>query len=441
LSLPPGPGRLRTPQTTYRLASDEPGWLRRWRDEYGDPFTLHAANGAVVVTGRPELVKQIYTGSPELYLPFGVEAMTTLVGEGSLLLSSGERHKKDRKLMTPPFHGARMRAYGEGMITATRRQLAALEEGRPFVALDLTQEISMEVILRAVFGVEEVARLRLFKEVIVELVDAMHPSFMFFPVLQTELLGLSPYATFVKKKARFTALLDEEIEAARGRDREDILALLLSARYEDGEGMSQQDLRSQLMTLLLAGHETTAIGLSWALYFIGRLPEVNQKLMEELATLPEDAEPEAIAKLPYLGAVCQEALRIHPILPEVMRLLTGPMELGDYTLPAGVCVGACMVLAHSDPEIFEEPERFVPERFLPDHPKGRRYTPFEFQPFGGGHRRCIGAAFALYEMKLVLATLLREAELAVLDGELRPARRNLTLAPEGGVKMRLVRRR
>ena len=231
-------------------------------------------------------------------------------------------------------------------------------------------------------------------------------------------------------------MVREEIAARRDAPGEDILSLMLAARYDDGEAMTDPQIRDELLTLLAAGHETTAIALAWAMYWLHRDPAALERLRAELATLGDEPDPEAIAQLPYLEAVCNETLRLYPIVPLAPRTLRQPMTLGEHEIPAGVNVGACTVLVHRHPALYPDPDSFRPERWL-----ARKFAAWEFTPFGGGIRRCIGAAFAVYEMKQVLAAILPRHRLRLADdAAIGPARRNITLGPRGGVRMILTER-
>jgi cytochrome P450 family 110 len=228
-------------------------------------------------------------------------------------------------------------------------------------------------------------------------------------------------------------LLRDEIAARRadGQDRDDILSLLLAARYDDGRAMSEEGVRDELKTLLLAGYETTAIALAWAFYGVHRQPDVFHRLHTELRALGRTPDPDALGRLPYLGAVCQEALRLYPVGGVISRRLRQPLTLCGYALPADIGVGVALPVVHSDPRLYPEPRRFRPERFLE-----RTYTPFEYVPFGGGARRCIGAAFAVYEMKIVLGSLLARHRFRLAeDAPVTPVPRTFTLGPKGGVRM------
>jgi cytochrome P450 len=436
--LPPGP-KIGLFQTA-RYARDPYGYLLAIQREYGDIITVPTLNGTLVITGDPAHVQQIFSADPDTFAPFGSNSIEPLVGPNSVLLLQGARHRRERKLLVPPFHGARMRAYGETIRQAAQAAMTTWSVGQPFVMQASTQWISLEVIVRAVFGVQDAARIEVLRAALIELVAATVPSLLFFPWLRRPWGGLSPYNRYARALTRVESLIYGEIAARRaGADegREDILSLLLAARDEDGEGLRQEELRDELLTLLFAGHETTGIALAWASYWLHRDPAALDRLRAEIDALGDAPDPEQIARLPYLDAVCNETLRLHPIAPDVPRVLVRPLELGGYKLAPPLGVDAATTLVHRREALYPEPDRFRPERFLE-----RRFTPFEFFPFGGGHRRCIGAAFATYELKIVLATFLRHAHLELAEpGEVAPARRNVVIGPATGVRMRLRERR
>ena len=437
--LPPGPPiRLwNTYQVLAHPMTAMPDWFRR----YGDPMLVRTINGNVVMTAQPELVKQIFAAPGSTYGTFAAKGTAVLTGPRSLFQFRGEPHRRHRQLLMPPFHGSRMRAYAAAMQEITRDVIgSAVGTGR--VPLhELTQRISLEVILRTVFGVQGPERVRAFTEGIQGLVANTNPLFLFMPFLQRAPLGLGPWAKFTRARDVLEQLLCEQVALTRARGGgEDVLSLLLEARDEQGESLDDQEIRDELRTLLFAGHETTAIALCWAVDAIGRHPAVAERLAEELASLPAHgdgqgaADAEAIAKLPYLEAVCNESLRLYPIVTEVLRGMHETIELGGYTVRPPNSVSASIWGVHMNPEIYPEPSTFRPERFLE-----RKYGPHEFLPFGGGHRRCIGAAFAGFEMRVVLGTLLREFTVKLCEPHApRPVRRNVTLAPEGGVPVILT---
>ncbi len=435
--LPPGPRSKWW--TTYRLMTGGPDVIEQWRNTHGDPFRINALNGDLITTGRPDLIRDIFTADPDDYLPFGNEVLAPLIGAQAILIKSGPEHRRDRRLLGPPFLGSRMRGLGPMMVRATHRRVARLEAGDCFTAMQLTQAISLDVILDAMFGVEEPERMETYHEAILATMNALSPLFLFAKPLQREFFGRGPWAHFQRVNRRADALLLEQIQRIRpvAAERDDVLSQMLCLEYEDGTKPSDAFIASQLKTFLAAGHETTGIALSWALDRIHRTPGVLPRLRDEIDSVGPEFDPATIAELPYLEAVCQETLRVHPILSEVMRILAVDRELGGYEVPAGAGFCASISLAHTNPETFPEPSRFLPERFLE-----RRFTPFEYLPFGGGARRCLGASFALHEMALALATILNELDLELLERE-APAteRRNVTLAPKGGVPMRVRERR
>lgn len=433
---PPGPSsRLwSTYQVLARPMTSMPRWLRR----YGDPILVPTINGDVVMTARPELVKQIFGTASASYQPFATKGTAIFTGPRSVFQLRDVEHRRHRRLIMPSFHGARMRAYADAMQQTTRAVVGAAAGTGTVPLHTLTQRISLEVILRTVFGVQGPARVRAFSQAITTQVEATSPLFVFMPFLQRELGGVGPFARFRRTFEALDAMLREQVERSRADDGgQDVLHMLLQARDEDGGRLDDEEIRDELRTLLFAGHETTAIALCWAVDAVGRHPAVAERLRDELATLPPDADPEALAKLPYLEAVCNETLRLYPIVTEVLRGLHEPMELGGYSLRPPTAVSASILGVHRDPTLYPEPEAFRPERFLE-----RKYGPHEFLPFGGGHRRCIGAAFAGFELRVVLGTLLREFGVALQQPHApRPVRRNVTLAPEGGVPVAITAQR
>ncbi len=402
---------------------------------YGDPFYWPSFMGNMVVTGDPQGIKTIYAAEPEAFVAIGAELLGPVLGESNLIILSGERHRAMRKIQTPPFHGSRMRAYGQ-LITDTALAVASRwPKDRPFGIHPAMQEISLQVILQAVLGLSEPKVRQDFQLAVLATIAALSPSFLFVPFLRFSLLGLSPWDRFQQTKQLVKDLFDAEL--ARRRENklsgEDILSLLLAAQYEDGTRLTDQDLLEQMMNLVAAGHETTASSLAWAFYFLHRDSQIKTRLEEELATLGPTLDPESVMKLPYLDAVCNETLRICPVAPMTGRVLTRPMTLLDYELPAGTHLGIASILTHRRKDIYHQPDRFIPERFL-----SHSYSPFEFLPFGGGTRRCLGAAFAVYEMKLVLATILRAHKLRLCSDEVvRPSVRNTTVGPGSEIPMML----
>jgi len=435
MALPPGPGAHPLVQL-FHFASRPLQLLEESLARYGDPFTLRlAGHGTYVSISSPELVKQVFNGDPDQLR--GGEANVVLepiFGKSSVMLLDGAPHARQRKLLTPPLHGERMRAYAQLMADVTRKRLAQLPLGRPFSLHEHTQAITLEVILRAVFGAETGPEVEQLKHSLRALLVVPPWPFAFVPVRWVD-FPLSPYRAFLARRAA----VDRELRAlAERRRREgyagksDVLSLLLSARDEDGNPMTDGELGDQLVTMLLAGHETSATALSWAFEHILADEQVGARLQAELEGSRGD-----VTRLDYLDAVIKETLRLRPILPDVARRVRSPLMLAGHEIPAGVNLMLTIYLAHRRAATYPEPTRFDPGRFL-----GAKLDPNAWFPFGGGVRRCIGMAFALYELKVVLAELLLGAKFRLASGSPdRAVRRAVTLTPAGGTWVVLEARR
>ena len=421
MSLPPGP---RYPRTLCTL-----GWvlrpgafMDRCRRRYGDTFTLRIANeGTWVMLSDPADVKQVFTGDPAVFhAGEGNAILSPVLGHHSVLLLDEGEHLAQRKLMLPSFHGERMQRYGELMASVAREEIARWPAGRPFPLRPSMQAVTLEVIMRAVFGMREGARLERLRALLGDLLDVFGDARRMLPVI---LLGpervhhhplhrrlLRPVDELV-----YAEIADRRADPALA-ERDDILSLLLQARHEDGQPMRDEELRDELMTLLIAGHETTATALSWAVERLVRHPAQLARLHDEVAA-GEDV---------YLDAVAKETLRLRPVVAIVVRKLTRPVTIGGHDLPAGVTVAPSIYLVHRRPDVYPDPLSFRPERFL-ERPAGT-YT---WIPFGGGVRRCLGASFALFEFRTVLAEMVRGARLAPSRRQAeRIRRRAITMVPE-----------
>jgi cytochrome P450/predicted unusual protein kinase regulating ubiquinone biosynthesis (AarF/ABC1/UbiB family) len=439
--LPPGPDEPPMLQALRWVQWPVP-FLEECARRWGDSFTLRLPGGPpIVLFSDPEAIRQIFTGhEDELRAGEANVRLEPLLGRHSLLLLDGAEHLHERRLLQPPFHGERMQAYGEVMRAVVDRAIDAWPVGRPFPIQPEMQGITLDVILRTVFGLGEGAALAPLRARLAELLAlAASPE----ALLAASQNGnpRSPGARLLALRAEVDDLLYAEIRARRaagGAGRDDVLSLLLEARDEAGEPMTDVELRDELITLLVAGHETTATALAWAVHRILESPAVLERLRAELGAAAKAGRPTAaeLARLEYLDATVRETLRLNPIIPLVGRRLARPMRIGGRDLPAGVVAAPCIYLAHRRPERWPEPERFRPERFLDARP-----GPYEFLPFGGGVRRCLGMAFALYEMKIVLGEVLSRAALQPAPGyAVRLVRRNITLAPSGGVPVVLTER-
>jgi cytochrome P450 len=406
--------------------------MERCRRRHGDMFTLRVAQeGVWVLLADPEMVKQVFTGDPRIFhAGEGNHILLPLLGSHSVLLLDETPHMTQRKLLLPPFHGERVERYGEVIAEAVRSEIERWPEGRPLSIWPRMQEVTLEIIMRAVFGIQGRARLERIREPLRTLLDwtVDRGRLVAFALLGPRRIQKVP--AFQRARGRVDALIYEEI-ASRRRDpaleeREDMLSLLLQARHEDGRPMSDDELRDELMTLLVAGHETTATALAWAIERLVRHPDKLERLRAEAAD-GDDA---------YADAVVKETLRLRPVLPLVARRLTEPVEIGGRLLPAGVTVTPCIYLIHRREDVYPEPRRFRPERFL-EQPAGT-YT---WIPFGGGVRRCLGASFALFEMKRALATLVEALDLRPANPESEAVtRRAITFGPERGAEVVVARR-
>jgi cytochrome P450 family 110 len=430
----------------------DPGsYMEKARDRYGDIFLAQVTGFGdnIVLVNHPQAIGQLLTSDkPQASLrdrkQFSApgsanQVLQPLIGDYSVITLDGDRHKERRKLLMPPFHGDRMRNYGELIVKITQRAIDRLPLQEPFLARTLMQTISLEVTMEAVFGLSEGERYQKLKQLLGQLSEnfrsIINTAFLFLPKLRQDWGAWSPWGRFVRLRQRIDDLLYAEIAERRTNDdpsRTDILSLLMSARDEAGEAMSDRELRDELMTLLLAGYETTASAMAWAFYWIYSLPDVREKLMQELASLGSSPDPTAVARLPYLTAVCQESLRIYPVaIITFPRVVREPVELMGYNLQPGQIVAGCIYLTHQREDLYPNPKQFKPERFLE-----RQFSPYEFMPFGGGVRRCIGEALAQFEMKLVVATAVSQYQLALADKRPEtPRRRGVTLAPARGVPM------
>jgi cytochrome P450 len=408
---------------------------------YGDNFRISNLSGSsIVYFSSPQALQQIFTAdSSQLSSAGGPQSLRFLVGTNSLIFLDGDRHQRQRQLLTPPFHGDRMWVYGESIREITQSLCDEWKVNKPFKIRESMQQITLSVILRVIFGLDEGQRFDELGKLITPLLELMGSPLMssalIFPVLQKDLGAWSPWGRVVRLKEQVDQLIYALIQERRSQsnqNRQDILSLMMSARDQDGQSMSDEELHDELMTLLIAGHETTASALTWAFYWIDCLPQVRDTLQRELDSVGENPDFSVIAKLPYLTAVCQETLRLYPVvMTAFFRVLKSPMEIIGHKLPVGTLIIPSIYLAHHREAVYPQSKQFRPERFLE-----RQFSPYEYLPFGGGNRRCIGMAFAQYEMKLVLATILSRFQVSrVHKRRVRPVRRGLTVAAPAGMRM------
>ena len=423
---------LPKPAQTLRFLVRPIPFMEHWRRKLGETF--HASlygPGEVVFVSSPESVKAIFSRDRVNTIAGGRNIILgPLLGPGSLLLQEGQEHMRRRKLMLPPFHGERMRAYEEAIEEVTRSAIAGWREGETFPLHPTMQEITLEVILRAVFGVSDGKRHDELSDGLTEILAATATPKavgLLFPGLRDS----PPYRRLRRLIDRVDDLLASEISERRSDpaigERDDILSMLVQARFDDGSEMSDAEVRDQLMTLLLAGHETTATGLAWAFDLLFRHPEQLVRLTEEVRSGDDHA---------YLDAVIDETLRVRPVVPFTGRELREPTTLDGFDYGPGQVILVAIWLTHTRPDLYPDPFEFRPERFL----EASTET-YSWVPFGGGTRRCIGAAFAELEMRVALRTILRECDLEPgSNAPERPIRRNVTMSPAGGTPA-VIRRR
>jgi cytochrome P450 family 135 len=428
-SLPPGPRMPTALQTAIWMRQAQ--WLlAQCRARYGDMFTLRIIQeGTWVVLSHPDHVKQVFTGDPAVFhAGEGNRVLLPVLGRHSVLLLDDGPHMEQRKLLLPPFHGKRMQRYGDLMARIAAEEIERWPVGEPSRLRPRMQSVTLEIILRAVFGLEQGERLIELRTELRRLLNLLtsRAALAFQVVLGPEKLArFGPLQHDLKRID--TLIYDEIAERRRGSDlaqRDDILSLLLQATREDGQPMSDPELRDELMTLLIAGHETTATALAWAVERLVRHPEKLARLTEEIAA----------GETRYLEAVVIETLRLRPVISLVARRLTEPVEIGGWRLPAGITVTPSIYLMHRRPDVYTDPERFLPERFLDDPPG--TYT---WIPFGGGVRRCLGAAFAQFEMATVLSELVKRRRLEAARPESeRVFRRAITETPRHDAEVLLT---
>jgi cytochrome P450 len=441
MSLPPG-SKLPTPLVTWNWFKRPYPFLDECAAKHGETFTVRLAGlPPLVFFSNPDHVREVFADDGET-LAAGEfnRTLAPLLGDTSVLMVDGKRHIRKRKLLLPPFHGERMHAYGADMHEITARAIAKLPRGEAFSLHEVMQDITLEVIVRTVFGFVDGPRyddmVRRTKRVL-EL-GAWPP--LLLPFMQFEANGYSPYGRFKRASAESDQLIFDEIRRRRasGERGKDILSLLLDAKDESGEVPSEEELRDELVTLLVAGHETTATGLTWAFRWLLDQPATFAELRAAVDAMGRDPSPAALAKNDVLDSTVREALRLVPVIPLVARVLKRPMKLGGWDLPAGTVVACSIYLAHRRASVYPRPTEFDPMRFV-----GTKMAPSEFFPFGGGLRRCIGMAFALYEMKIVLGMMLSRIDLRLAHPgrEIGMVRRSITLTPEKGLRVTMRERR
>jgi cytochrome P450 len=437
--LPPGP---RTPAIwqLLRYSLSPLPFLEECARRHGDPFLVRFAGyGKFVMLAAPEAVQDVFRGDGHtLHSGEGNEFLIPSVGRYSVLVLDEEAHARQRRILLPPLKGERMRSFFDAMQAATLEAVRAWPIGRPLRMLEPMQQITLRVILQAVLGLKAGPRRDEVEGKVLGLLAQSRSrySLILAKALPLERLQKVRWLPFYRQMHSLNEALYALIrDRRRERGGDDVLADLLAGAHEDGRPLSDEEVRDALVTVILAGHDTTAIVLAWALEQVVPRRDVVRRIIEELGgAVPR---PEQLARLEYLDAVIRESMRLRTILPFVVRLTKREFTAGGRTYPPGVVLCPCSHLVHRRPDLYPEPEQFRPERFLE-----RKYAAHEWFPFGGGNRTCLGMAFALYEMKVVLGTLLTQASLVrPPGGTSAPVRRGLPLAPDDGVRMVVKARR
>jgi unspecific monooxygenase len=419
------PNASRRPTLLQRLewVRDFKGSFERRAALFGDEmFTVNFGAEPIVVMSDPKAVEQLYTTNP---VKFEVSktlyrVMLPIAGAYAINQLDGESHRRERRLLMPAFHYRSVQTYSKLICDLTEEEMQRWTIGNAQPVTTALKRISIMTMVKCVFGICEGERYqRLFD--LLEILETrkvfpLGPWVLYFRFLQVDLGSWSPWGKFLEFRKNLDELIYSEIEHRRAYpqpERADVLNILLSARDEEGQGIKDIELRDELLALLNGGHSTTVNSIAWVLYFIHTHPEVKARLLEELTTLSSPAEAASVEKAPYLQAVCQEAIRIYPpSLIGLPRVVKSPVEIMGYSFDPGVALTASMYLTHRRPEIFPDPEKFRPERFLE-----RKFSNFEYHPFGGGSRLCIGYTLAQLEMRLIVATILRGWNLKLASEE------------------------
>lgn len=431
--LPPGPkapGALQMVATWKRPGAS----LERLRQRYGKRITVQLPfQPPFVILSDPEEIKALFMAPPDVIHPGeGARILEPIVGRNSVILLDEGPHLEQRKLMLPAFHGEKMQRLTGVMTELAERDVRSWPRDRPIPLHPRLQRLTLEIILRAVFGLEQGPRFEQLRDALTDVLAFSESPLSVLPAVQRLAPVVMPLRRFQQMVAHTDELMFELIDARRAEgdaDRDDILAMLLQARHEDDTPMSAQELRDELVTALVAGHETTASQLAWAFERLARAPAVADRLTAEIDLGQSDE---------YLTATINEILRLRPVLPNAEpRLTKQRVKIGDIEYPPGVALLASAWLVHRDPEIYPDPYAFRPERFL-----GVTPGTYTWIPFGGGRRRCLGASFALQEMKIVLRVALGQLELEppIARSEIT-ARRSITFSPKDGATVILRERR
>ena len=408
-------------------------WLRR---AHGDLAAMHFQGRDHIMVLTPESAREVFTQDPYMYDAFWKESFAGMNGQDSLWVLIGERHRKERNLFAPAVHANHYRGYGETIRQIARAKFEKWQPGADIKAIDTTMTISLDVIMSLVFGVEEGEVMREGCKLVHTLTHTAHPLIVFYPKLQRNWFPL--WWPYVNAKKNLYAWMQKLLDDRRANHIEvdDVMGVLMKATDEAGNPVSDEHICNELLSVLTAGQMTTAVATAWGLYELGRHPEVVVRLRAELDALGPAPDPNLVlTSLPYLDAVAKETIRLHPILSECARIPMESVQIGTRTVRPPQALVVSIVSIHHDPNTYPEPDAFKPERFLE-----RKYNIYEFLPFGGGHRRCMGAGLAEYTIRLALAEAVTrwDFETTRLDKDIR---HDLAMGPKYGVPLHIIGRR
>ncbi|HYK20401.1 MAG TPA: cytochrome P450 [Pyrinomonadaceae bacterium] len=435
MRLPPGP-LLPSPLQTLGWCLKPYELIRFCSRRYGEPFTINfVGNRTYVIVNHPDVVRDTFSGfgSPD-HVAVGNEELRPMFGDNSVFLLTGEKHRRHRQLISELFQRKSLPCYGPRISEIADRLGGMTTRGESIPVIQFVRRMGISLIVSVVFGLREGPRFAAVHDAVERLITIVNGPLVFFALLQRDLGKWSPGGRVWRAREALIKIIDSEI-AERRRQRlpsPNLLDTLVEASEKGEAYLSDDEIRDEIITVLLAGHDPTTAATCWALYLIHKNPAVEERLRAELVSSSSD--PGETAALPYLEAVSLETLRLYPIVPAVERVLRVPARVCDYELPAGMRVTPCMYLTHRRPEIYPEPDSFKPERFV-----NRQYSPFEFLPFGGGTRRCVGAHFAPYQIKLVLASLLRRFRFELVNnGPIHSVQKGATIMPSARLTLQVV---
>lgn len=421
-----------------RVGLDPESFFRHHADRRDSFVVMFPGLGPVHFVTTPEDARQLLTTPREALCAPTPNPIEPIVGPDSVILTSGEHHRRQRCLLSPAFRAVQMSQRADSMARAVLAETRSWRPGDEVALHRTARSITLRVILETVLGVSH-ERTEEYADVVSALMDANTAPLLLLPVLRRNFAGLGPWARLVRLRTQFESMLSGQLEDGRRCPGErGVLSDLLRENDRAGAHLDAEDLQQQLRTMVIAGHDTTAAALAWTLYHIHRDTDVRARLADELSTNPS---PDEMPQLPYLSAVVKETLRMHPAVPIVLRKLAEPRCIGQVRYRGGEIVGIAVPAIHFSRNVWRDPHRFDPDRFLAGKP-----TPFEYLPFGGGHRRCLGAAFATYEMAVAVGTIMRTAELCLPRRELsrnppRSVPRGIAVVPRRDVRLVVTKRR